>query len=589
MVDITQGKRAEEEIKNSEELFKIIFEYAPDAYYLSDLKGKFIDVNRVAEAVIGFKKQEIIGKSLLGLDLLPVDQIPKAVSLLAKNAQGRPTGPDELVLKRKVGDKVSLEIRTYPIKVQGKTVVLGIARDITERKIAEELLRESEEKFRNLAEQSPSMIFIYKKRRVIYANKKFEEILGFSKEEIYAPEFDFLKLSAPEYREKTISSFEKFIGGEEAAPFEHTLLSKEGKKLEAILATRLIDYGGGRAILGIVTDITERKHMENALKESEKRFRSVVEHSHEGILVLDDAFRIIYINGEGTRISGYSPEEIVGRDFRQFVDDPSKGQVAEYYILRQRGEPVPSRYEFNIVRKGGELRCVEISSSVIEDSKGRVETTAQMLDITERKRAKEQLEESFKSLRKAMNGIIQAIALTVERRDPYTAGHQRRVADLARAIATTLALPKEQIEGIRIAAVIHDIGKIAVPAEILSRPGSLNSHEFSLIKDHAKIGYEILKEIEFPWPIAQIVFQHHERLDGSGYPQGLAGQNILLEARILAVADVVEAMASHRPYRPAHGEEKALEEISTNRATRYDPDAVDACLNLFREKEFKFR
>jgi len=188
-----------------------------------------------------------------------------------------------------------------------------------------------------------------------------------------------------------------------------------------------------------------------------------------------------------------------------------------------------------------------------------------------------------------MNGIIQAIALTVERRDPYTAGHQRRAADLARAIATEMALPKDKIEGIRVAGIIHDIGKISIPAEILSKPGNLNEFEFHIIKDHAKVGYEILKELEFPWPIAQIVFQHHERIDGSGYPQGLTGEDILLEARILGVADVVEAMASHRPYRPAKGIEKALEEILQNKGRLYDPEVVEACLKVFTKNKFEFK
>ncbi len=177
----------------------------------------------------------------------------------------------------------------------------------------------------------------------------------------------------------------------------------------------------------------------------------------------------------------------------------------------------------------------------------------------------------------------------VEMRDPYTAGHQRRVADLARSIASEMGLSKDQIDGIRTAGLIHDIGKISVPAEILSRPEKLTNLAFELIKTHAQSGYDILKDIEFPWPIARIVHEHHERMDGSGYPNGLTGDEIFLESRILAVADVVEAIASHRPYRPALGIEKALEEISQNRDILYDPEVVDACLRLFEEKGFKWK
>jgi len=192
------------------------------------------------------------------------------------------------------------------------------------------------------------------------------------------------------------------------------------------------------------------------------------------------------------------------------------------------------------------------------------------------------------SLRKAMDGIIRAMGLTVESRDPYTSGHQQRVAVLSAAIAGEMGLLQDQIDGIRLAGMIHDLGKITIPAGILSKPTRLTDIEFALIKTHPQVGYDILKEIEFPWPIAQIVHQHHEKMDGSGYPQGLAGEVILLESRIICVADVVEAMASHRPYRPAIGLDKALEEIADNAGRLYDPGAVQACLSLFREKGFSF-
>jgi putative nucleotidyltransferase with HDIG domain len=189
-------------------------------------------------------------------------------------------------------------------------------------------------------------------------------------------------------------------------------------------------------------------------------------------------------------------------------------------------------------------------------------------------------------LQKVLDGIVRTIALTVESRDPYTAGHQNRVADLACAIAREQGLAEEQIEGIRMAGIMHDLGKISVPAEVLSKPSELTQNEFNLIKEHPQVGYDILKEIEFPWQIAEIVLQHHERFDGSGYPQGLSRDGILIEARIIAVADVVEAMASHRPYRPGKGLKKALSEIANNKGISYDPDVVDACLNVFNQKKF---
>jgi putative nucleotidyltransferase with HDIG domain len=187
-----------------------------------------------------------------------------------------------------------------------------------------------------------------------------------------------------------------------------------------------------------------------------------------------------------------------------------------------------------------------------------------------------------------MDGIIHAVSLVVETRDPYTAGHQRRVAELAQAIAKEMALPDWQITGIRVAGLLHDVGKVAVPAEILSKPGKLNQYEFSLIKSHCRIGYDILQRIDFPWPVTAIILQHHERLDGSGYPEGLLGKALIIETRILSVADVVEAMSSHRPYRPALGLDRALEEITEKSGILYDSEVVDSCLKLLGQDEHEF-
>jgi putative nucleotidyltransferase with HDIG domain len=206
--------------------------------------------------------------------------------------------------------------------------------------------------------------------------------------------------------------------------------------------------------------------------------------------------------------------------------------------------------------------------------------------VTALKLSEARLKESFAKIQTALDSTIQAISKIVESRDPYTAGHQERVANLAVAIASKMGLSADLVASIRMAATLHDVGKINVPAEILSRPRLLNEVEMGMIRMHPEIGYSILASIEFPYPVAQIVLQHHEKLDGSGYPAGLKGDGILMEARILAVADVVEAMATHRPYRPSLGLDKTLEEISHYRGTRYDPQVVDTCLALFVNGQF---
>lgn len=214
-------------------------------------------------------------------------------------------------------------------------------------------------------------------------------------------------------------------------------------------------------------------------------------------------------------------------------------------------------------------------------------TYRNMLELTVAERT-ENLQNTLGKLERTLDGVVHAIALTVDKRDPYTAGHQERVAHLASTIAKTMGLPEEQAKGLEMAAHIHDIGKIAVPSDILSKPGKLSDIEFALIKTHSTVGYEILRPIEFPWPVAEVVYQHHEKIDGSGYPRGLSGKEILLEAKILAVADVVEAMAFHRPYRPALGIDKALSEIVRGKGRFFEPEVVKSCLMIFKGNRYQF-
>jgi len=241
------------------------------------------------------------------------------------------------------------------------------------------------------------------------------------------------------------------------------------------------------------------------------------------------------------------------------------------------------------LHKDGHIVVVETSGVPILDSDGELLGYHGIdRDITERKQLEQERQDNNIRLRAGLIATIQVVARTVEARDPYTAGHQLRVSQLSRVIGQEMGLDSDQTEGLRLGALIHDIGKIQVPSDLLSKPTVLSNHEFELIKDHAKYGYDILKDIEFPWPVADIAYQHHERLDGSGYPQGLKGNAICLEARIIAVADVVEAMSSHRPYRPGLGIDVALDEIEAHKGTYFQSDVVDACLKLFRKKGFSF-
>lgn len=293
------------------------------------------------------------------------------------------------------------------------------------------------------------------------------------------------------------------------------------------------------------------------------RFQALCELSDGRMKSLDDSQILLHFMN---LVSG--PDEFIKR-IGQIYDSP--------------GDEVHDNVEF---KDGRLFKRVSLPQILNNRIVGRVWNFS---DITEIKRSEEELQSTLKTLRRALGGTIQAIALTVEKKDPYTAGHQQRVSDLARAIATEMRLSKKSIDGIRLAASIHDIGKNSVPADILSKPGKLTEHEFGIIKTHPEVGFEILRGIKFPWPIAKTILQHHERLDGSGYPKGLKGSDILMEARIIAVADVVEAISSHRPYRPALGMNVAMHEISKGRGTVYDAEAVDTCIKLVNQKKYQFR
>ena len=339
-------------------------------------------------------------------------------------------------------------------------------------------------------------------------------------------------------------------------------------------------------------EIAARKRVEEELRHERDRIQKYLDVARVMMVALNARGEITLINQKGCEVLGYEESELVGKNwFDTCLPVQIREEVKPVFRRLMAGEIEPVEYYENpIVTRFGEERIIAWHNTVLTDDAGNViGILSSGEDITERVRAEEELQHTLAKLREALGGIIQTVASIVEVKDPYTAGHQRRVADLAQAIATEMGLPQEQIEGIRMTGLIHDLGKIAIPAEILSTPSRLNDIQWDMIKTHPQVGYDILKRIDFPWPVAKIVLQHHERMDGSGYPQGLSGEEIMLEARILAVADVVEAMVSHRPYRPAHSIDEALEEISRNRGILYDPEVVDACVRLFTEKGFKLK
>jgi|LSQX01.1.fsa_nt_gb PAS domain S-box-containing protein len=305
--------------------------------------------------------------------------------------------------------------------------------------------------------------------------------------------------------------------------------------------------------------------------------------SPEGVVLCAPDGRVLRVNNAFCHIFRFSsPEEVIGKNIDSIVADEITFEEARSFTeAAARGERVS--VESVRQRVDGTLIDVSILGIPIKIDEDLAGVYAIYRDITDKKMYERAMKENIATLFRVWRQTIELIASVSELRDPYTAGHQKRVAELAKFMAMKMRLSPESVDAVEMASLIHDVGKIKVPAEILSKPGPLDEVEYLLVKTHPQAGYNLLKDIDFPWPVAEIVLQHHERLDGSGYPQGLKGKEILQEARIIAVADVVEAMASGRPYRKALGIEAALKEIKSGRGTLYDEEAVDACLALFEE------
>ncbi len=339
------------------------------------------------------------------------------------------------------------------------------------------------------------------------------------------------------------------------------------------------------------------------LKGAETPYRVFVEEMNEGALTLSDAGVIVFCNRRFAQLLKTPLERVIGATFDTFLAPnqlapfaallraAQSGQITGEVIGRAADGTLLPLYLSLSMLPTGFIGAACVVATDLTDAKLKEKLLQAAYDeleqrVADRTASLAEIKSYIAQLEHTMEGTLHAVALMVEQRDPYTAGHERRVGELAAAIGTEMGLPEMTVKGLRLTGFVHDVGKIGVPAELLSKPTRLSPIEFAMIKNHAQAGYDILKGVDFPWPLAEVVLQHHERLDGSGYPRQLMGEQIILEARIIAVADVVEAMSSHRPYRPGLGIEAALQEIEKNSGTFYDAQAVAACLRLFREKGY---
>jgi PAS domain S-box-containing protein/putative nucleotidyltransferase with HDIG domain len=583
--DITERKRAEEALRESEERFRSLYENATIGLYRTAPDGRIFLANRALVKMLGHSSFEDL--STINLEtsgFAPSYSRRQFIKSIENEGEVRGL---ESAWTRKDGSIIHVRESARAVR-DGEGNILhydGTVEDITERKRAEESLKENEAKLQAIFNTVGTGIIIIDRDTliIIEANQAAMEMTGLPKKRIIGQICHSLVCPA-QAGKCPVKDL-----GQSVDSSERKLIHADGHLKDILKSVYPITIKGKDCYVESFIDITERKRAGEALLQAEENFRRSLDESPLGIRVVSVEGETLYANRAILDIYGYD-------DIEELRSTPVKkrytpASYAEYQIrkkMRMKGEDCPSEYEISIIRKTGERRRLQVLRKEVLWN-GRKQFQSIYRDITETKKLEEKLRESLSGMEKAFSGIIQVLSTISEKRDPYTAGHQTRVADLTRAIAQDMGLPPERVEAVRLAGTIHDIGKVSVPAEILSKPARLTKVEFDMVKSHAQVGYDILRDVDFAWPLAGMVLQHHERMDGSGYPKGLKGEAILLEARILAVADVVEAMASHRPYRPALGIKAALEEIEKNSGILYDSAVVSTCLGLFREKGFNFK
>ncbi len=460
------------------------------------------------------------------------------------------------------------------------------------RQAAEEDAQEAAHRFRELFNSSPLPMQIHSLStgETIAINVAHHRFLGYSLDEIQTDEH-WMENAFPDplLRQQLMQHWQQSLElaktGQPVSSPELTLHCKDGGERVALGTMTLV----GDDVLVAWTDLTDIRRNERALRESEQRFRGMIEQTGSGVYIRRDA-RYIYVNPSYCEIVGWTAEQLLGQEVLQFVDPNDTEQLERIHKawaeLHTNAEQSVS-YEVTMRRGDGEQITLGLHAKLLTWDDGQPATIVIVEDITERKRSEAQIATYVQQLEGSMKATLQAVSNMVELRDPYTAGHERKVGIIAEQIALQMGWSATRCEMLELAGLVHDIGKIAVPSEILSKPSRLSAMEMELVKMHPQAGYDILKDVPFPMPVAEIILQHHERMDGSGYPRGLKGDEIMPEARVLAVADVVESMSAHRPYRPAQGIDAALAEIEAGSGRLYDPEVVKATLRLLRDQGYQ--
>ncbi len=639
--DITRQRLADEMLWEDDSHLHALFEVIPNPFFVKGQDGRYLACNNAFERFLGMSRDRILGRTVYDISSRELaDRYAEADQALFRNPGGQ-------VYEAKVqwADGSLRDVifhKTALTRTDGSVRgITGLIVDITDRKQIEQTLRLQERQYRTLVEHSPDLIVRYDARlRRIYVNPAWERASGLSAAEVLnIPPSEIPKVAQPiasEYETTLRHVLEK--GDRQAVEFSWVNARGEELYLQYVVVPETDHDGEVVSLLAVGRDITGHKQSETALLESESHLRKVnralrtlsagnetlVRAGSEQELLDKMCQAMVEVGGHVLATIGAIGTDNKDIDIRAWCgpDDPLLRKCIcsttchPLMSALERGTPsvvhdiasdsrcseCPIRHDSGAIHStlilplqydGESLGMLSIHSAdqaaFDDDEVSLMQELGEDLSygICALRNRVERME-GLHRIQSTMEETIQALASTVEFRDPYTAGHQRRVAQLATEIAREMGLTDDRVTGLYLAAVIHDIGKIRVPVEVLTRPGRLSRTEYEIVMAHVEAGYEIIKSIDFPWPIADIVRQHHERLDGSGYPLGVGGETLLLESRILAVADVVEAISSFRPYRPGLGLDHALGEIEAGRDKLFDGEVVDACLRLFRELNFSF-
>jgi PAS domain S-box-containing protein len=588
MREVSERIALERDLRGADNLLTRFADAHDDLVFIKDAEGRYLLVNEANAAFFGRSKREIVGR--VDGDLMPADAAARCrlTDLEAMRNGGVSLAEEEV-------DGHVYETRKFAVDLgDGGIAVGGLVRDVTGRRRAEKDLTTSEDRFRTLFENSLNAIALHEMVLAtdgtpadyvfVTANPAFAAMTGLEVQDVIGRRATEV---IPGLRETgLIERYGRIAATGEPERFQ-VFVPALGRHYD--VAAFSPAPGAFATAFG---DITEQKVASDLLAESEEKFRLAMEAARLGIYDWHVPSGGVYFSPGYAAMLGYRREKLAPTygEWERRVHDEDRDRVLGTLQEFLSGDVNRFESEYRLQANDGHWIWALEQARVVElDGDGSpLRVVGTISDISTRRRAQDDLRATTERLRRTVAGTVTALGAAVESKDPYTAGHERRVAELACAIAEDLGRPEEEIAGLQLAAVMHDVGKIAVPAEILSKPGMLTDIEMTLVRRHAEVGRDIIAGIEFDRPVADIVWQHHERLDGSGYPRELTGDLILPEARVLAVADVVEAMMSHRPYRPARPITEAMDEIAAGAGVLYDRDVCAVCRSLFLDRRFAF-